>query len=130
MYELLQELPNHLTLKDLRKLGNFKKISEMLRFDGAYPAVHPKTKFWRFLIKIAKQSILLNFLNLSPTFCRCFGVLTESFFWIDLVIRLKSGRNAFSGPKLGPKTSKLPKSISHKLLVVESCLTSQNDCKT
>ena len=129
MYELLQELSNYLTLKDLRKLGNFKKISEMLRFDGAYPAVYRKTKFWRFLIKIAKQSILLNFLNLSPTFYRCFGVLTGSFF-IDLVIRLKSGRNAFSGPKLGPKTSKLPKSISHKLLVVESCLTSQNDCKT
>ena len=30
---------------DLRKLGNFKKILEMLGFDGVYPAVHPRAKF-------------------------------------------------------------------------------------
>ena len=29
---------------DLRKLGNFKKIPEMLGFDGDYPAAHPKAK--------------------------------------------------------------------------------------
>ena len=48
MYELPHELPNDLRLRTyerLRKLGNFKKISEMLGFDGEYPAVHPKAKF-------------------------------------------------------------------------------------
>ena len=34
-----------LKTKDLRKLGNFKKIPEMPEFDGEYPAVHPKAKF-------------------------------------------------------------------------------------
>ena len=28
-----------------RKLGNFKKTSEMLGFDSEYPPGHPKTKF-------------------------------------------------------------------------------------
>ena len=32
-------------LKDLSKLVNFKKIPEMLGFDGKYPAAHPKAKF-------------------------------------------------------------------------------------
>ena len=50
----------------------------MLAFDGKYPAVQPKAKFWRFLLKNCKKSsvkhstekpILLNFVNLSPTFC-------------------------------------------------------------
>ena len=52
------------------------KIPEMLGFDGEYPAVHPKTKFWLFSIKnrtkkAVKHSIekviLLNFVNLSTT---------------------------------------------------------------
>ena len=34
-------LPNNLIFK---KLGNFKKISEMFGFDGEYPAAHPKAK--------------------------------------------------------------------------------------
>ena len=63
---------------DLRKLGNFKKILEMLGFDGEYSAVHPKGKFWRFALKNRKESAvkhsiensnLLNFMNLSPTSC-------------------------------------------------------------
>ena len=33
-----------LKTRDLTKLGNFKKISEMLGFDGEYPAIHPKAK--------------------------------------------------------------------------------------
>ena len=50
----------------------------MLGFDGEYPAVHPKAKFWRFSVKNCKKSavkhsiekpILFNFVNLSPTFC-------------------------------------------------------------
>ena len=31
--------------KDRNKLGNFKKIPEMLRFDGKYPAGKSKGKF-------------------------------------------------------------------------------------
>ena len=39
MYELAHELPNDLRS---RKLGNYKKILEMLRFDGKYSVDHPK----------------------------------------------------------------------------------------
>ena len=42
MYELPHELANDLRL---RKLGNFKKIPEMLGFDGEYPAIQPNAKF-------------------------------------------------------------------------------------
>ena len=50
----------------------------MLGFDGEYPAVHPKAKFWQFSLKNHSKStikhcienpILLKFVNLSPTFC-------------------------------------------------------------
>ena len=62
----------------LGKLGNFKKIPEMLGFDGEYPAVHPKAKFWSFLLKNCtklavkhsiEKPILFNFVNLPPSFC-------------------------------------------------------------
>ena len=43
-------------LKDLRKLGNCKKIPEMLGFDGEYPAAHPRDKFSRFSVKCSKTS--------------------------------------------------------------------------
>ena len=46
MYELPQELPN-----DLRLGRKFKKIPEILGFDGDYPAVHSKAKFWCFFDK-------------------------------------------------------------------------------
>ena len=71
------------------KLGNFKKIPEMLGFDGEYPAVHPKARFWRFLVKNYKKSavkhsiekpILLNFVNLSPTFCPRLSQETDFHF--------------------------------------------------
>ena len=47
MYELPHELPKDLRRfpKDLRKLVNFRKIPEMLVFDGKYPAVQPIGKF-------------------------------------------------------------------------------------
>ena len=51
MYELPHELAND------RKLGSFKKIPEMFGFNGEYPAVHPKVKFWRFLLKTAKNQL-------------------------------------------------------------------------
>ena len=41
---------------DVRKLGNFKKMSEILGFDGKYPAVQLKANFWHFLVKICKKS--------------------------------------------------------------------------
>ena len=50
----------------------------MLVFDGEYPAVQPKAKFWHFFVKNCKKSavkhsiekpIFLNFVNFSPTFC-------------------------------------------------------------
>ena len=43
MYELPYEMPNTLRLK---KVVNFKKITEMLGFDGEYPVEHTKGKFW------------------------------------------------------------------------------------
>ena len=83
MYELPDQLPNDYVPKKEKKkkkkdLGNLKKIPEMLGFDGEFPAVNPKAKFRRFLVKSCKKSavkhsvekhILLNFVNLSPTFC-------------------------------------------------------------
>ena len=33
-----------LKTSDLKKLGNFKKIPEMLGFDGEFSVVHPKAK--------------------------------------------------------------------------------------
>ena len=62
---------------DLRKLGSFKKIPEMLGFDGEYSACHAKARFWCFLVKNRKKSpvkhfienhILLNFVNLYTAF--------------------------------------------------------------
>ena len=76
-------------LKDLRKLGNFKKITEMLGFDGKYPAVHPKAKIWRILVKNCTKSaathsiekpVLVNFVNLSPIFCPRLSEETDFHF--------------------------------------------------
>ena len=89
------ELPNDLRLKDLRKLGNFKKIPEMLGLDGEYSVVHLIAKFWGFLVKNCKnatvkhsieKTILLNFVNFSPTFCaRLYQIsaLTDNFEYLD-----------------------------------------------
>ena len=72
---------------DFRKLGNYKKIPETLGFDGKYPAVHPKTRFWRFSVKTHKKSavnhstekpILLKFVSLSITPCP--GLSEETHF--------------------------------------------------
>ena len=60
------------------KTYDLRKIPEMFGFNDEYPAVHPKAKFWHFLVKYCKKStvkhyiekpILLNFVNLSPTVC-------------------------------------------------------------
>ena len=80
---------NGTKIKDIRKLGNFKKIPEMLGFDGLYPAVHPEAKIWRFLVKNCKRSavkhstekpILLNFVNLSPTLCPRLWLVISSWY--------------------------------------------------
>ena len=53
-YELSQELMNYLKL---RKLGNYKKISEMLRYDGRPPASRPyKSQILTPLAKSRKSS--------------------------------------------------------------------------
>ena len=42
--------------KGLRKLGNLKKIPELLGFDGEYSAGHPKDKFDICARKLLKLS--------------------------------------------------------------------------
>ena len=71
-------IAERLKTQDLRKLGNLRKIPEILGIDGEYPTVQLKSKFGRFVVKNCKKSavkhsierpILLNFVSLSPTFC-------------------------------------------------------------
>ena len=59
----------------------------MLGFDGYYPVVYLKAKFWRFLLKNCKKStikhsiekhILLNFVNLSTTIYPKFWINYET----------------------------------------------------
>ena len=78
-----------LKTSDLMKLGNFKKLSKMLRFLGNYTAVHPKAKSWSFLVKNCEKSavkdsiekpILLDFVNMSPTFCLRLSEETDFHF--------------------------------------------------
>ena len=38
-------VPERLKPSDLRKFGNFKKIPEMLGFEGEYPGGYPKANF-------------------------------------------------------------------------------------
>ena len=73
---------------DLKKLWNLKKILEMLGFDSKYPAVHERAKLWRFPVKRCKKSavkqsiekpILLNSVNLSPTFCSRLQIYRQVF---------------------------------------------------
>ena len=73
------------------KLGNCKKIPQMLELDDEYSAVHPKAKFWHFLVKNYKISavkhsieklIWLNFMNLSPTSCPRLSQEPGFHFWL------------------------------------------------
>ena len=86
------QVPERITTKDLRKLGNFKKTLEILGFDCKYPAIHPKAKFWHFLVKTYKKSSVkhsiekpsfLNFENLSPTLCTRLSEETYIHFWLS-----------------------------------------------
>ena len=65
-------------IKDLMKLGNFKKIPEVLAFDGEYSAGHSKRRILTLekseksaIKRSIEKTILLNFANLylSTTFC-------------------------------------------------------------
>ena len=47
---------------DLRKLANFKKIPEMIGFDGEYTTVHPKAQFWG-LVKNCKKPVVKHFIE-------------------------------------------------------------------
>ena len=48
IYELSHELPNDLRLKDLRKLGNIKKISKLHRIIAWCSVLLPKLKFCQY----------------------------------------------------------------------------------
>ena len=61
----------------------------MFGFDGGYPAVYPKPKFWGFLVENCKKSavkhsiekaILPNFVNFSPIFCPRLSEQTDFHF--------------------------------------------------
>ena len=52
MYGLLHSLPNNLRWY-YTKLGNFKKIPEMLQINGEHQADHPKIKFSLLSKKVA-----------------------------------------------------------------------------
>ena len=43
--------------KDLRKLGNIKKILDILRVDSEYEACHLKSKFWQLFYKTEKDQL-------------------------------------------------------------------------
>ena len=63
----------------------------MLGFDSEYTAVEPKAKFWYFLLKHSiEKPILLNFVNLSSTFCPTLYIICESFlfFWSSIFVFL------------------------------------------
>ena len=83
--------PIRANFQDLRKLGNFKKVPEILRFNDNYPTGHLKVKFEHFLVKSWKKlalkhsiekTILLNFVNLSTTFCPRLSEETDFHFWL------------------------------------------------
>ena len=64
-----------------RKLGNFKKIPEILGFYGAFPAVSPIAKFRRFLVKICKKSALKDSTGNSKSwknFLKCSDLTASS----------------------------------------------------
>ena len=42
---VLEGVAKRLKTQDLKKLGNLKKITKVLGFDGEYPAASPKANF-------------------------------------------------------------------------------------
>ena len=56
---------------------------------------------------VEEKGLWSNFYELLDI--SCFGILRGSILRIDLVIRLKGGRNQIKGPKLNPKVPKFPK---------------------
>ena len=90
----------------------------MFGFNGEYPAVHPKVKFWRFLLKNCKKSavkhsieksILLNFVNFSPTFCPRLSEGTD--FHFSFLTRSRSLDFTFSEVLVFEKTHSLLKLV-------------------
>ena len=87
--QVASRVAEQLKTRDLVKLGNFKKIPEMFGFDGEYPAVQPKAKFWHVLvrncIKLAvkysiEKPVMFNFVNLSPNSCPIFSEERDFYF--------------------------------------------------
>ena len=81
MYELPHKLPNDLTL---RKLVNYKKISEMLGFDGKYSADHAKVSLTLSLISRKKSAVKHSTLVSSncPQPLVLFGISEKLLFFI------------------------------------------------
>ena len=53
-------VPERLKTYNLRKLGDLKRIPEMLGFDGQYSAAHPKVSRWCFLVETRRKSAVKN----------------------------------------------------------------------
>ena len=49
----------------------------MLGFDGEYPVVQPKTKFWRFLVKNCKKSAVKH--SIENLFCLVSSICLQPF---------------------------------------------------
>ena len=82
-----------LKTEDLRKVENSEKIPEMIKFNREYPAVDPGAEFWKFSGKNSKKSavkhyigkpFMLNFMNLSITFCPKLCLETDFYFSLGL----------------------------------------------
>ena len=78
MYELPHKLPNDLRLKIL-EIGKFQENPWNAWIDTKYPVIHPKAKFWQFLVKICPKSAVKNSIK-TPIFC-----LTKQIFIYDSV---------------------------------------------
>ena len=48
---VMSQVAERFKTQDLKKLVNFKKIPEILGFDGDYPVVHPKSQILTFFGK-------------------------------------------------------------------------------
>ena len=74
-----------LKIYDLGRLGNLKKMPEILGFDSECPAGYPKAKFWLFLVKNCKDSTQKHSIekHTLPNFVRNF--LRKQVFISNLV---------------------------------------------
>ena len=81
--------------EDLRKLGNFKKIPEMLGFDCEYPVIHSKTKLWRFSVKNWEKSAVKHSIGKTTSFnvVNLFPTILSKILWGNRLIFLTRSRH-------------------------------------